>query len=432
MTLADLGHTCVVGLQWGDEGKGKVVDVLMEHFGVVTRYGGGANAGHTVVIGTDKFALHQVPSGVVRPEVTCILGSGMVLDPAVLLAEMGALSQRGIQFAGRFWISSRAHLVMPYHRREDVLSEKALASAKIGTTARGIGPCYADKVGRHSGLRVCDLLAPDRFRQRVAQIVARKNTVFRTLYDERDPLDPNVITDEYLAFAQQLAPYVCDTTRLLHELMQSGRRVLFEGAQGGLLDVDHGTYPFVTSSNTGTGGVASGAGVPPHAIRSVVGVMKAYTTRVGSGPFPTEQKGGIGDTIRERGREYGTTTGRPRRCGWYDAVATRYAALTAGPTHLAVLHLDTLAGLGELAICTGYRLDGKLLRDFPADAYELDRVEPVYETLPGWDADLGRCRTLADLPATARRYLDTLSQHVGAPVLMVGVGPAREQTIINT
>jgi len=431
MTLQELGHSCVVGLQWGDEGKGKVVDVLMEHHDVVVRFGGGANAGHTIVVDGTKFALHQVPSGIIRSNVTCVLTGGMVIDPAVLLTEVQALESRGISARGRLWISERAHLVMPYHRREDTLAERAAGpDQKIGTTARGIGPCYADKVGRHHGIRICDLRHPDRFRARLSAVVAHKNAYFAAVFDERTPLDPAAIADEYLVFAQQLAPYVADTTLMLHQRMAAGARVLFEGAQGSLLDVDHGTYPYVTSSNSGVGGVASGAGVPPRAIQSVVGVVKAYSTRVGAGPFPTEQPGAIGDTIRERGGEYGTTTGRPRRCGWFDAVAAQYAAMTSGPTHLAVLHLDTLSGLGPLQMCVGYRLDGELLAGFPADAADLERVECVYEELPGWDEDLGQCRRLSDLPAAARGYLDAISTRMGAPVLIVGVGPGREQTII--
>ncbi|MBI5863848.1 MAG: adenylosuccinate synthase [Planctomycetes bacterium] len=362
MRLGDLGHTCVVGLAWGDEGKGKVVDVLVEHFGAVARF--------------------------------C------------------------------------AHLVFPYHRKQDVLSEQAaLPGNKIGTTARGIGPCYADKVSRRWGVRVCELYSPDRFRARIRQIVAHKNAYLKALYDIRDPLDPDGITEEYLKFAAQLRPFVGDTVGELHRLMRSGKRVLFEGAQGSLLDVDHGTYPFVTSSSAGVGGVASGAGVPPGSVRSVVGVLKAYTTRVGAGPFPTELNDEVGETIRHIGKEFGTTTGRPRRCGWFDAVAAGYAAQFSGPTHLAIMHLDTLASFDEIKVCVAYKHGTKTLNTFPADTYVLQEAEPVYETLPGWKQEIGHCRRWDDLPREAQQYLQCLSRRLETPIGIVGVGPEREQVI---
>lgn len=424
-------HTCVFGLQWGDEGKGKVVDFLMEEHGVVARYAGGANAGHTIVVGENKFALHQVPSGIIRPDVTCVLGCGMVIDPAILLSELRALADRNITATGRLWLSSRAHLVLPYHRSEDTLAEKAATGkSKLGTTARGIGPCYADKVSRRRGIRVCDLYDPDHLRAALADIVAYKNACFATLFDQREPLDAATIADEYLDFGQQLEPYVTDTTTLLHDMMDDGERVLFEGAQGFMLDLDHGTYPYVTSSNAGAGGVSSGAGVPPHAIGQIIGVLKAYSTRVGEGPFPTEQPGEVGDLIRERGHEFGTTTGRPRRCGWFDAVAARYAARTTGPTGLAILHLDTLSGIGDLKICVGYKRNSEHIRQFPASPRELAEVEPVYETVPGWNDDLTGCRSYDELPQAARDYLQALAARIGVPVTMVGVGPDRAQTIM--
>lgn len=431
MSAASANHTCVFGLQWGDEGKGKVVDVLMEEHQVVARYAGGANAGHTIVVEGNKFALHQVPSGIIRPDVTCVLGCGMVIDPAILLSELSALEERNITAAGRLWLSTRAHLVLPYHRAEDTLAEKAATGkSKLGTTARGIGPCYADKVSRRRGIRVCDLFEPDHLRAQLADIVAYKNACFTTLFDQREPLDAAAITDEYLAFGEQLKPYVTDSTTLLHDLMDEGQRVLFEGAQGFMLDLDHGTYPYVTSSNAGAGGVSSGSGVPPQAIGQIIGVLKAYSTRVGEGPFPTEEHGEIGSLIRERGHEFGTTTGRPRRCGWFDAVAARYAARTTGPTGLAILHLDTLSSIGDLKICVGYKYGGELTRQFPASPRELSAVEPVYETIPGWDEDLTGCRSYEELPDAARGYLNAVSERVGAPVSMVGVGPDRAQTIM--
>ncbi len=433
MMLDQLAPTCVVGLQWGDEGKGKVVDVLMEHHDVVVRYSGGANAGHTIVVNDERFALHQIPSGIIRDNATCVLGPGTVIDPAVLLGEIHNLRERGISVDDRLKISTRAHLVFPYHRREDVLAERAADGAhKLGTTARGIGPCYADKVTRRYGLRVCDLYRPARFRQQLAAVVAHKDAYFAALYDERTHIAADAMAVEYLQFGEQLRPYVCDTTEFLAEQIAAGRRLLFEGAQGCMLDVDHGTYPYVTSANSGAGGIGSGAGVPPNIVKSVVGIVKAYATRVGDGPLPTEQPGTIGEMIRERGNEYGTTTGRPRRCGWFDCVAARYAAQMSGVTHLAVAHLDTLSGMGELKMCVGYRAADQTLSSFPADASELEQVDPVYETFAGWEGDIGGCRSIGDLPAAAQVYLNALAQRVGAPVGIVGVGPRREQTIIVT
>ncbi|MCA9243940.1 MAG: adenylosuccinate synthase [Phycisphaerales bacterium] len=429
MSLQNLGHTCVVGLQWGDEGKGKIVDVLLENFDVVVRYGGGANAGHTVLIGSDKFALHQLPTGVLRPNVHAVIACGAVIDPATLIGEVDNLRARGVG-VDRLAVSDRAQLVMPWHRREDVLAEQAAgAEARLGTTARGIGPCYSDKVSRRWGLRVCELFDADRFRSRVAQVVAHKNAYFGALYDFRETFNADTIADEYLAFAERLNPFVADTTTLLADAMADGKRVLYEGAQGSLLDIDHGTYPFVTSSSTGVGGVASGAGVPPTSIRSVIGVLKAYSTRVGAGPFPTELHDALGDQIREAGGEYGTTTGRPRRCGWFDAVAASYTVRTSGPTRLAVLHLDTLSGFDEVKICVGYQWRDQMMNTLPAATYRLDDVTPVFETHAGWHEDVSSCRSLNALPKSARAYLSRLSELLKTPIGIVGVGPARDQTI---
>ncbi len=431
MRFDRLGHTCVVGLQWGDEGKGKVVDVLVEHYDAVVRFSGGANAGHTIVAHGRKFALHQLPSGVLRDHVMSLIGCGAVIDPAVLLGEIESLRSRGVDIGDRLRISDRCQLVFPYHRRQDVLAERiAPAGGKIGTTSRGIGPCYADKVSRRWGIRLGELYRPDRLRERLASIISHKNAYLAALYDDRDPFDAARVTREYLEFAEQLRPYVCDVAAELSGLLASGKRVLFEGAQGSLLDIDHGTYPFVTSSTTTAGGVACGAGVPPTVLDSVVGVVKAYTTRVGEGPMPTELKGAIGQTIRERGHEFGTTTGRARRCGWFDAVATGYAAMVSGPRVLALMHLDTLSGFDELKLCVGYRHGGKTLNRLPAEAYTLSEVEPVYETLPGWREDVGKCRSWGDLPAAARAYVEEIGKRVGAPVGLVSVGPDRAQTII--
>jgi adenylosuccinate synthase len=430
MSFRDLGNTCVVGLQWGDEGKGKVVDLLLADFDVVVRYSGGANAGHTVVIEGQTFALHQLPSGILREEVLSIISCGVVLDPAVLLGEIASLRARGVEIGDNLRISDRAHLVFPYHRREDVLAEGAARiGEKLGTTSRGIGPCYADKHARHWAIRICDLAPAERFRQRLAEVVAHKNAYLVGVYGGRETFDAARLADEYLAFAEELGPFVCNTTALLHKLRKAGRRMLFEGAQGSLLDVDHGTYPYVTSSSAG-GGVPAGAGVPVTSIQSVLGVVKAYATRVGTGPFPTELKDALGDTLRERGHEFGTTTGRPRRCGWFDAVAASYATMFSGPTHLALLHLDTLAGLETLKVCVAYKHNGALLEEFPADTHILDKVEPVYATLAGWTEELGECRHFGDLPAAARDYVRLISERLGAPVHMIGVGPSREQMIL--
>lgn len=431
MSFRDLGNTCVIGLLWGDEGKGKVVDLLLAGFDVVVRYSGGANAGHTIVVGEERFAVHQLPSGIIRPEIVNVITGGVVLDPAVLLGEIASLRERGVQIGDNLRISDRAHLVFPYHRREDVLAERAARiGEKLGTTGRGIGPCYADKAARHWAIRVADLYPAQRFRERVAAVVAHKNAYLAGVYGDRETIDAGGLADEYLAFAEELRPFVCNTTALLQRLRKQDRRMLFEGAQGSLLDVDHGTYPFVTSANAGAAGAACGAGVPASTIQSVVGVVKAYATRVGTGPFPTELKDALGDTIRTRGHEFGTTTGRPRRCGWFDAVAAGYAASFCGPACLGVLHLDTLSGIDDLRVCVAYKADGVLLEEFPADACLLDDVTPVYEHMQGWSEELGTCRSWNELPTAARDYVRLIAQRVGAPVRLIGVGPEREQVIL--
>lgn len=430
MLLDKLGNTCVVGLQWGDEGKGKVVDQLLERFDVVVRYSGGANAGHTIVIDGQKFALHQLPSGVLREGVICMIACGSVVDPAVLIGEMEGLRERGIFVGPSLRISNRAQLVFPYHRKQDVLAERAAQpDGRLGTTARGIGPCYADKVSRRWGVRMCELFDEPRLRSRIATIVSHKNAYLNVLYDLRDPFDSDRIAAEYLEFARRLQQHVCDTTIELRDLLDAGKRVLFEGAQGSLLDIDHGTYPYVTSANAGVGGVSSGAGVPPTAIQSIIGVIKAYSTRVGEGPLPTELSGDLANALREKGQEFGTTTGRARRVGWFDAVAAGYAAVFTRPTALAISHLDTLSGLGPLKICVGYRIDGHVVNTLPAETYKLNDIECVYEELEGWDMDISLCRSESDLPAAARAYVRRIGALLGAPVAMVGVGPSREQTV---
>jgi len=430
MDIRKLGNTCVVGLQWGDEGKGKVVDALVGEFDVVVRYSGGANAGHTIVVGGERFAFHQLPSGVLRPNITSMITGGAVIDPAVLIGEIESLRARGVEIGNNLRISDRAHLVFPYHRRQDVLAEQAaLPGGRIGTTARGIGPCYADKVSRRWGIRVAELASPERLTERLSTIVAHKNAYLAALYDFREMFDAAALAREYLEFGERLRPYICDTTAELYRRLKAGQQVLLEGAQGSLLDIDHGTYPFVTSASACVGGAASGAGIPPMAIRSTIGVVKAYSTRVGEGPFPTELLDPVGDRIREKGGEYGTTTGRPRRCGWFDLVAASYASMFTGPTHLALLHLDTLSGMEEIKVCVGYRLGADYLNGFPADSYTLENVEPVYESVPGWEDDLSGCRRFDELPPAARSYVNMISQRLETPVAIVGVGPGRDQTI---
>ena len=432
MELSNLGTTCVVGLFWGDEGKGKIVDVLTEYADVVVRYNGGANAGHTVVIDGQKFALHLLPSGTLHADKTGVIGPGVALDPAVLLEEIDMLANRGIDVGGRLKISKRCHLVMPYHKIEDQLNERALAGEdKIGTTARGIGPCYADKMQRSTAIRFCELFLPDQFRQRVQRIAERKRAIFGALFDYTEPIDAEAIANQYLGFAEKLKKYVCDTTSYLQACLQQDRQLLFEGAHGTLLDIDHGTYPYVTSSSSSALGVACGTGVPPSAVETYIGVVKAYTTRVGQGPFPTELHDETGERIRQRGQEFGTTTGRPRLCGWFDAVAGRYGVRMGGIGHVAVMHLDTLSGIDELQICTAYEVDGAQLGAFPAEIDVLERVSPVYESLPGWSEDISSIRSFEELPQAAQDYVCRLEQLVGACASIVSVGPERSQTIFR-
>ncbi len=432
MTAPNIEHTCVFGLSWGDEGKGKLVDLLCPSFDVVVRFNGGANAGHTVCVGSETFALHLLPAGVLHDSATGVIGPGVVVDPITLLEEIDALTKRGIDVASRLKISSRAHLVLAHHKLEDQLSEKAAsAKARIGTTARGIGPCYADKMKRSSAVRFADLIHESDLSERVTRIVENRRTVFRALYGDDGGLTAEGVLADLSTARERLAGCICDTTVLLSEAMGSGKRVLFEGANGMLLDVDHGTYPFVTSSSTGPHGIAAGAGVPPDRVTRRIGVSKAYATRVGAGPFVSEQDNETGDRIRERGKEFGTTTGRPRRCGWFDAVTARYAARLSGVTDIALMHLDTLSGFDEVGICTAYRIDGQLVETLPADAAIQNRAQPVIEYMPGWHADLRPLRRFDDLPAETLRYMDRIEALVGAPVTIAGVGPDRSQTLIR-
>jgi adenylosuccinate synthase len=420
--------TCVVGLQWGDEAKGKIVDLLTEQHDLVVRYNGGANAGHTVVSQGQTYKLSLLPTGVLKPHVRSVIANGLVLYPPRFLEEVENLRAAGVPVGDNLAVSDHAHVIFPYHMEEERLSEQG-SGQTIGTTGRGIGPCYQDKVGRVHAVRVGELLRPEHLRGRLETIVPRKNRVLRALSPEARTFDAAALCEEYAGYGVRMRPFITDTGRLLRQALGAGQRLLFEAAQGSLLDVDHGTYPFVTSSNSSPAGVWSGSGVPARNLTRVVGVIKAYTTRVGRGPFPTELSDGTGERIRRTGREYGTVTGRPRRCGWFDAVATRYTAALAGADELAVMLLDVLSELDELSICTAYELDGERTEQFPSDAYLLERCRPVYETLPGWRADLGRTRRLADLPAAARRYVDRLGELLGLPVSVISVGPDREQTI---
>jgi adenylosuccinate synthase len=418
--------TCivVVGAQWGDEGKGKLVDVLAERADLVVRYQGGANAGHTVVIGDKRFILRQIPSGILHQRVTCVIGNGVVLEPENLFSELDSLHERGIETAGRLYISDRAHLVMPYHKLLDAASEK---SQKLGTTGRGIGPAYEDKYGRR-GIRVVDLRRVECARALLSERVRRANQLLELMgSNDRADLEAHVALLERLA--PRLLPLATDAGLMIHRAIREKRRVLLEGAQGALLDVDHGTYPYVTSSNTTAGGAAVGSGIGPTGIDGVLGVVKAYTTRVGNGPLPTEAPSPSGERLRELGGEFGAVTGRPRRCGWFDATVVRYATRVNGLTGLAVTKLDVLDSFAEIPVGTSYRLGGEMCEEMPAEVEALSQVEPVYEVLPGWQQPTGGARRLADLPGAARAYLKRLETLSGVPVRYVSVGTRRDQII---
>jgi adenylosuccinate synthase len=420
--------TCVVGLQWGDEAKGKIVDLLTEQHDLVVRYNGGANAGHTVVCQGQTYKLSLLPTGVLNPQLRSVIANGVVLYPPRFLEEVENLRAAGIPVGDNLKVSDHAHVIFPYHMEDERLGELGSGQA-IGTTGRGIGPCYQDKVGRLYAVRVGELLRPGHLRGRLETIVPRKNRMLRALAPEARTFEAAALCEEYAGYGVRMRPYITDTGRLLRQSLREGQDILFEAAQGSLLDVDHGTYPYVTSSNSSPAGVWSGSGVPARCLSRVVGVIKAYTTRVGRGPFPTELNDGIGERIRRTGREYGTVTGRPRRCGWFDAVATRYTTELAGADELAVMLLDVLSELDELSICSAYELEDERTEHFPSDAFLLERCRPVYEKLPGWQKDLSSARRLADLPPAARRYVDRLSELLALPVSIISVGPDREQTI---
>jgi adenylosuccinate synthase len=420
--------TTVIGTQWGDEGKGKVLDLLTEKADLVVRFQGGANAGHTVEAGGRRFIFHLLPSGVLHEKKVNLIGNGVVVDPAALLHEIDELAGAGIGLDGRLFISGRAHLVMPYHKRLEEGRENARAR-KIGTTRRGIGPCYTDKMARN-GLRFYDLADFERFRRKLEAVLPSKNIILSKTYG-LEPLEAAAVLDEYAVYAERLGPYIADTGSMVRRALKEDQSVFFEGAQGTLLDVDHGTYPFVTSSNACALGLPAGAGVPPHAAGHIIGVVKAYTTRVGEGPFVTEGDGELNEKLRDAGSEFGATTGRPRRCGWLDGVALRYAAELNGLHALAVTKLDVLGCTDELKVCTSYEIDGTVHDEFPCDTDLLEKARPRFDDLPGWGSDISGCRSFDDLPAEARSYIEFVENLAGTPAEIISVGPDREQTIFR-
>jgi len=420
--------TVVVGTQWGDEGKGKLTDLLAKEMSMVVRYQGGHNAGHTIVVDGESYALQLIPSGILHPSITCVIGNGVVVDPRVLLAEIDDLEARGVDAAPRLKVSGNAHLIFPYHQELDRMSERYLGRNKLGTTKRGIGPCYADKATR-VGLRVQDLLDPKIFRQKLELVVKEKNQILAKVYN-RLPLSADQIARDYLdVYAPRIEPMIADTVGMVHDALESGQHVLLEGAQAVFLDLDHGTYPFVTSSNPVAGGACVGAGIGPLHIQRVVGIAKAYVTRVGSGPFPTELSGPLADDLIERGHEYGTNTGRRRRVGWFDVVMQRHAVRLNSLTELALIKLDILDPLESVKVCVAYELEGVRFDHMPYHQSVLHKVTPIYEELPGWKQDLSGVTDRRDLPTAARQYVDFLAARIGVPIRLVGLGPGREQIV---
>ncbi|MFI6791009.1 adenylosuccinate synthase [Nonomuraea sp. NPDC050383] len=417
----------LVGAQWGDEGKGKATDLLGGDVDYVVRYQGGNNAGHTVVIGDQKYALHLLPTGILSPDVVPVIGNGVVIDPRVLLDEIDGLAARGIS-AERLLISANAHLIMPHHRALDKVTERYLGKAKIGTTGRGIGPAYGDKVYR-MGVRVQDLLDPGILAKKIEAALTEKNQVLTKVYNRRG-IEPERVLEEYLGYAERLKPHIADTSLVLSKALDEGKFVLLEGGQGTLLDLDHGTYPFVTSSSPTSGGACAGSGIPPTRLTKVIGILKAYTTRVGSGPFPTELEDEMGDWLRTTGGEYGVTTGRNRRCGWFDAVIARYAARINGVTDFFLTKLDVLSGLERIPVCVAYEVDGVRHEEIPMTQTDFHHAKPIYEELPGWQEDISGAKTFEDLPRNAQDYVRALEKMSGAPISAVGVGPARDATLV--
>jgi len=425
-----LSTLVILGAQWGDEGKGKVVDLLTSRADVVVRFQGGNNAGHTLKVGGEQIIVHLIPSGILYPETLNVIGNGLVVDPAVLLEEKKKLRERGFfQHDKQLAVSERAHVIMPYHRIIDLGREEFLGTAKIGTTGRGIGPAYEDKASR-MGIRMGDLVRPETLRRRIRAALDEKNFLIEHRF-HKTPLDPDEVLAEYVEYGAALAPHITDTAQILQNRIAAGSRVLFEGAQGTLLDIDHGTYPFVTSSNVVAGNACSGAGISPNRLEKIWGVMKAYTTRVGQGGFPTELTDELGDELRRRGAEYGATTGRPRRCGWLDLVVVNHSIRLNGLTGIAITKMDVLTGITPLLICTSYELDGKIIDKVPADIDDLSRVVPKYRQVKGWEEPLHECRSYDDLPKNARDFVETVENLSGVPVQLISVGPAREQSIVR-
>lgn len=416
----------LVGAQWGDEGKGKATDLLGDQVDYVVRYQGGNNAGHTVVIGDQKYALHLLPTGVLSPNVIPVIGNGVVIDPGVLLSEIEGLEARGVS-SERLLISANAHLIMPHHKAIDKVSERYLGKAKIGTTGRGIGPAYGDKIYR-MGVRVQDLLDPGILQQKIEVALGEKNQILTKIYNRR-AIDAGKVLEEYLGYAERLKPHIADTSLILNTALDEGKVVLLEGGQGNLLDIDHGTYPFVTSSSPTSGGACSGSGIPPTRLTGVIGILKAYTTRVGSGPFPTELEDEMGDWLRTTGGEYGVTTGRNRRCGWFDAVIARYAARINGVTDFFLTKLDVLSGLERIPVCVAYEVDGVRHDEIPMTQTDFHHAKPVYEELPGWQEDISGAKSFEDLPVNAQSYVKALEQMSGARISAIGVGPGRTETL---
>src|SRR6202522_753628 len=424
----NMGNIVVLGAQWGDEGKGKVVDLFSEKFSIVARYQGGHNAGHTVFIGPKKFVLKLIPSGILRPGIQAVIGNGVVIDPAALIEEMEKLEQAGIDVRKQLAISDRAHVIFPFHRIVEKMSEGRQDRVPIGTTSRGIGPCYEDKIGRR-GIRIADLYEHDSFCEMYTALAEDKQLLAQT-FDIQETIDFELIRDQYLGYAERIKPLVCDTAQLLNDAMRAGKRVLFEGAQGTMLDVDHGPYPFVTSSSATSGGAATGTGVAPNAIQSVFGLTKAYCTRVGEGPFPSEEMGELGEQLRKRGNEFGAVTGRPRRTGWLDLPLLRYAGMINGTSWLVVTKLDVLDELAEIPVCVGYMVDGKKTMEIPAQSSGYDKLECVYTKLPGWRTSTVGITKFELLPKQAQHYLSFLEKEAGAKIGMVSTGPDRDHTML--
>ena len=422
-----MNNMCVVGLQWGDEGKGKIVDTLSEEFDLIVRYQGGSNAGHTVVVDGRKFVLHLIPSGILHAGKLCVIGNGVVVDPESLLVEMDELTGRGVKVTENLAVSDRSHLVLPYHKVLDRLQESNAGEDRIGTTGRGIGPCYADKFSR-TGIRVGELLDTARFTEKLREKTEQKNRLITRLYDG-EPLSFETILEQYLGYAERLRPMIRDTVSLLNQAERAGKRILFEGAQGALLDVDFGTYPYISCSNASAAGASTGTGIAPKAIGKVLGVVKAYCTRVGEGPFMTELDNDLGASLREKGGEFGATTGRPRRCGWFDAVAVRHTATVSGADALILTKLDVLTGLPEISMGVNYRVNGRATDVMPANVETVAACAPEYVSFPGWEEEISDCRRFADLPANAQTYVNALEERVGVPVASIGVGSAREAMV---